>query len=134
MPVFYTIDKTAHLIRTRCHGNVTLREVLDHFLALRNDPERAGNLDVLLDLREMTSSPTAKEIRQAGRGPDILRGVLRFGCCAILVDSEVMYGMARMWEMLVETSFAAVMVFRSAADAEAWLLLHRTWVPSAHAS
>lgn len=67
------------------------------------------------------------------RGPDTLRGVLRFGCCAILVNTEVMYCLARMWEMLVEESFTAVLSFKSPAEAEDWLLLHRTWMPSARA-
>jgi hypothetical protein len=133
VPVCYTVDKTSRLIRTRCHGNVTLREVLSHFQALRDDPNSVGSLDVILDLREMTSTPDAEEIRRAARGPDTLRGVLRFGSCAILVNTDVMYGLARMWEMLVEESFTAVVVFKSAAEAEDWLLLHRTWIPSARA-
>jgi hypothetical protein len=134
MPVSYTLDQAAGLIRTRCSGDVTLSEVLHHFQELKEDPERPSNLDVFLDLREMTSSPTAGEIRQAGWGPHDVRGVIRFGYCAIVAEREILYAMARMWEMLVENFFLEVVVFRSASEAEIWLAVKRAQTPSAPAS
>ena len=125
MPISYTIDRSRRLIRTRCYGLVTLAEVLDHFHVLKSDPDCAANLDVYLDLRDMASSPTAEQIREASGGPEILRGIVRFGCCAVVADRDAIYGMARMWEVLVEKSFTSVMVFRSDEEAEAWLTLCR---------
>jgi hypothetical protein len=130
VPVSYTIDKEAGLIRTRCEGNVTLAEVLNHFQVLKDDPERPNHLDVFLDLREMTSSPTADQIREASRGPRFLGGLVKFGFCAIVVDRDVIYGMSRMWAVFVEQMFTEVVVFRSVAEAEIWLKQCRTYVMS----
>ena len=95
MPVSYTLDKATGLIRTRCYGEVTLREVLHHFQELKDDPDRPSNLDVFLDLREMTSSPTAEEIRQAGWGPRDVRGVIHFGYCCPVVTGRFLTIRAR---------------------------------------
>ena len=131
MPVSYTIDAEAGLISTRCYGDVTLSEVLDHFRILKDDPVRPNHLDVFLDLRALTSSPTAQQIRQASKGPDQLRGLLSFGFCVIVANRDVIYGMARMWAVFVEPLFTEVTVLRSAAEAEVWLSRRRSQKRSA---
>ena len=56
VPVVYQISKG--LIRTRCYGPVTLPEVAEHFRELERDPDCPPRLDVLLDLRDITSLPS----------------------------------------------------------------------------
>jgi hypothetical protein len=80
---------------------------------------------VFLDLHEVTSRPTAEEIRIASKEPGALQGTVTFGCCAIVVDRDALFGMARMWGILAEGSFVAVNVFRSTTEAEAWLEAQR---------
>ena len=63
MPVIYTIDKPRKLIRTTCNGIVTLEDVIDHFSNLKGDPDGAGQLDVLLDVREANSLPETNQLR-----------------------------------------------------------------------
>lgn len=125
MPISYQIDRTAALVRTRCYGHVTLHEVLGHFRDLRQESALPKRLDVFLDLHEVTSRPTAEEIRIASKEPGALQGTVTFGCCAIVVDRDALYGMARMWGILAEGSFVAVNVFRSTTEAEAWLEAQR---------
>ena len=125
MPISYQIDRTAALIRTRCYGHVTLHEVLGHFRDLRQESALPKRLDVFLDMHEVTSCPTAEEIRIASKEPGALQGTVTFGCCAIVVDRDALYGMARMWGILAEGSFVAVNVFRSTTEAEAWLEAQR---------
>lgn len=125
MPISYQIDRTAVLIRTRCYGHVTLDEVLGHFRDLRQESALPKRLDVFLDLHEVTSLPTAEEIRIASKEPGALQGTVTFGWCAIVVDRDALFGMARMWGILAERSFAAVNVFRSTTEAEAWLEAQR---------
>lgn len=125
MPISYQIDRTAALIRTRCYGHVTLHEVLGHFRDLRQESALPKRLDVFLDLHEVTSRPTAEEIRIASKEPGSLQGTVTFGCCAIVVDRDALFGMARMWGILAEGSFVAVNVFRSTTEAEAWLEAQR---------
>lgn len=125
MPISYQIDRTAALIRTRCYGHVTLHEVLGHFRDLRQESALPKRLDVFLDLHEVTSRPTAEEIRIASKEPSALQGTVTFGCCAIVVDRDALFGMARMWGILAEGSFVSVNVFRSTTEAEAWLEAQR---------
>lgn len=125
MPISYQIDRTAALIRTRCYGHVTLHEVLGHFRDLRQESALPKRLDVFLDMHEVTSRPTAEEIRIASKEPGALQGTVTFGCCAIVVDRDALFGMARMWGILAEGSFVSVNVFRSTTEAEAWLEAQR---------
>lgn len=125
MPISYQIDRTAALIRTRCYGDVTLHEVLGHFRDLRQESALPKRLDVFLDMHEVTSRPTAEEIRIASKEPGALQGTVTFGCCAIVVDRDALFGMARMWGILAEGSFVSVNVFRSTTEAEAWLEAQR---------
>ena len=80
---------------------------------------------MFLDLHEVTSRPTAEEIRIASKEPGALQGTVTFGCCAIVVDRDALFGMARMWGILAEGSFVSVNVFRSTTEAEAWLEAQR---------
>ncbi|HVP56983.1 MAG TPA: STAS/SEC14 domain-containing protein [bacterium] len=125
MPVVYDIDKARGLIRTRCTGNVTLQEALDHFRALESDPNCPGNLDVLLDLSAMKTKPTGDQLRSITDEMGKVSRV-RFGACAVVVGSDVMFGMSRMYISLAGAYFRDAQVFRAVADAEEWLALHRS--------
>ncbi len=57
MPVLYEIDSTRGLVRTTCAGAVTFEQVMAHFAAVERDPRRAGAMDVLIDIRQITSMP-----------------------------------------------------------------------------
>jgi hypothetical protein len=126
MPVTYQIDRVAGLIRTKCSGDVVIDEVLDHFQALARDPNRPDRLDVFLDLRELTSSPSADEIREASNAVARLPAAVRFGACAIVAQRDALYGMSRMFGVFVEQFFSEINVFRSASEAEAWLEAQRS--------
>jgi len=121
MPISYELDRAASVIRTRCYGELKLAEVLDHFRQLRAEPDLPQHLDVFLDLRDSSLVPTAKQIEAASGGPGVLNGVLCFRYCSIVADRPALYGMARMWGILVERFFAEVNVFRTTEEADAWL-------------
>jgi hypothetical protein len=104
--------------------------VLDHFETLARDPDRPDRLDVFLDLRPMTSSPSANEIRQASDVIARLPATVRFGACAVVAQRDVLYGMSRMFSVFAEQFFSAISSFRSAAEAGAWLQAQRAEVPA----
>ena len=121
MPVTYRIDPERRRILTHCEGNTTLREVLSHFDELEADPTCPRGADVLLDLTAMTSLPNVGQIRTAAdRAANAARRV-KFGSCAIVVGSEAIFGMARVFETFTEPHFARSRVFRSREAADAWL-------------
>ncbi|MFI5211000.1 MAG: hypothetical protein ACHQ2E_11190 [Gemmatimonadales bacterium] len=120
MPIEYRIDHDWGLVRTRCTGEVTLQEVIEHFDVLERDPDRPPRLHVLLQLTGMLTLPRSDEL-QAVAGRMNRLTTLRFGVCAILVDRDIVYGIARMFAAFAESRFESVQVFKSAEAAETWL-------------
>jgi hypothetical protein len=120
MPIEYRIDHDWHLVRTRCTGTVTLQQVIDHFDQLERDRERPQRLHVLLELTGLVTAPRSDELQAVAARIERLAD-LRFGLCAIVVDRDLIYGIARIFAAFAETRFEAMQVFKSAAAAEAWL-------------
>ena len=124
MPVTYEIDKAAGIIRTRCTGEVTIEEVVEHFHVLEQDPDCPSRLDVLLDVCDETSVPTSENLRHVTCQIGRIRGTVEFGNCAIVACSDGLYGMLRMFQVFAEEYFRESYVFRTLAEAEQWLTSH----------
>jgi hypothetical protein len=120
MPVTYEIDHQRNRIATRCFGDTTLSEVLEHFDALERD-RRPAHLDVLLDLTEQTNLPTAQQIQAAASRIGMAKWMIDFRSCAIVVSRDALFGMLRMFEVFAHPHFERLRVFRDCAEARAWL-------------
>ena len=121
MPVFYEIDREESLIRTRCVGQVTLHEVLDHFRDLEQDIDTPNYLDVMLDLTGTETVPTHAQLRSVSDQIRRVRGTVQFGVCAIVTGSDAVYGSAMVFEVLAARNFRVTKVFQERSDAENWL-------------
>jgi hypothetical protein len=121
MPVTFTIDLRASLIRTIGSGDVTPVEVDDHFTELANVWPRGAKLDVLLDLSGCTSLPAIHELRAVVSRIQMFGGRKRFGVCAIVATRDLLYALLRVFELLADQRFMAVRVFRSESAAMVWL-------------
>ncbi len=121
MPVTYEIDHTTGIIRTKCFGRVVLEDVLDHFRTLQCDPECPERLDVLLDLSASESAASSGQLRTVAHAIAAIRDRVTFDACAIVAPTDLLFGIARMFEVFAQEHFRATHVFRSARDAEAWL-------------
>ena len=119
MAVTYEIDKANRIIRTSCRGAVTLEEVIDHFRELERDPDCPDRLDVLLDLSEQTSVPTRYNLEDVTSEIRRIRSKIQFGACAIVANTDVLFGMLRMFEVFTEQYFQNSCVCRSMSEAEA---------------
>jgi hypothetical protein len=125
MPVIYQIDKRHGLIRTKCVGNVTEPEVLQHFRTLEHDPDCPDRLDVLLDLREMITLPSDQNLRAVSQEIARLRERVQFGACAIVASSDAVFGTAKVFEVFAARGFRSTTVVRGPAEAEVWLAEQR---------
>jgi hypothetical protein len=122
MPITFSIDMRASLIRTIGEGDVTPAEVDDHFTELSKVwPRGAKQLDVLLDLSGCTSLPEILQLRAVVSRIQMFGGRKRFGVCAIVATRELLYGLLRVFELLASHRFVAVRVFRNEAAAMVWL-------------
>jgi hypothetical protein len=125
MTVTYRIDKPSGLIHTRCAGGTTLSDVLDHFRVLSEDPDCPERLDVLLDLSDLETIPESHQLREVTREIARVRERVRFDAIAIVATRDVIYGMARVFEVFAQSQFRATQVFRALPEAEAWLTAQR---------
>jgi hypothetical protein len=75
---------------------------------------------ILADARTVTGAPPADEMRGIARGlvPLVDSGL---SAMAIVTDSQLIYGMARMFSTFADSSGAKVSVFRAMDEARAWL-------------
>ena len=121
MTVQYRIDASINRLTTRAFGEVTNDEVLEHFDELSADSSFEPDLDVLLDLLDCKTVPDADQIRTAAARVTADLSKLRFGRLAIVVASEALFGMLRMFHTFSESAFLEAQVFRDLDEALQWL-------------
>jgi hypothetical protein len=121
VPITYQIDRDGRRLRTRCFGEVAFGEVIEHFRELAGGSALPAGSDVLLDLSGLTSAPDPQQILEVAAEADRSLAPLRLGRCAIVATRDLVFGISRVFEVRTEEVFTATRVFRSLADAEAWL-------------
>lgn len=123
MPGAYTIDPARSLVLSRGWGVLTSAELLRHVRSLAADPRFKSHFRQLADLREVTEiRVTAAAIREvAGLNP-FGSGARR----ALAVGSDVVFGMARMYQILTDQSPDEFEVFRDLDRALEWLGVHES--------
>jgi hypothetical protein len=125
MPVAYQIDAERRLIRTTCSGELTLQEVLEHFRTLQCDPGCPEHLDVFLDVRDVSSLPMPGQLSAVVSEIRRVRPRVTFGACAIVAERDALFGMMRVFEAQADGLFAITRTFRTAQEADAWLVAQR---------
>jgi SpoIIAA-like len=102
-------------------GCVSVEEVRADLLDVITDQVHLGGVSALIDFRAVTSllSPTdlrslAADVRKLTRAQGKQR-------CAILVESDALFGLMRMLEAYSDGASVEVRAFRDRADAVDWL-------------
>lgn len=121
MPVTYEVDKTLGLVWTRLVGVVTVDELVAHFQELEQNPDAPVSLNVLLDLTDLTTVPDAGQLRTLTKEMTRVYQRIHFNACAIVASRDVLFGMARMWEVFAGECFQATRTFRHLEEARTWL-------------
>jgi hypothetical protein len=124
MPITVTVDHAHHRVLARCHGVVTYQDVERHLQF--EEQQRGLSYEELFDTRGATTTITSAEIwRLVHRVHALQRSHPPFGATAIVADSDVLYGMARMFAILNDVPDGDVRprveVFRDTGEAELWL-------------
>jgi len=121
MPITYEIDRERALVRTTLTGFVTFAEVMAHFTALENDSRRAGTMNVLLDIRGLTSVPETGQLRRAANRIDPERSPLEYGVCAIVATDPAAIGTGKLFAVFARERFRATTIVPTLEAAEQWL-------------
>lgn len=115
MPISWRISDG--LVRLESHGDVAFDEWKAAVDAALAHPDHRPGMGVLHDWRGMRTSPSTAEIEARARYGAGL-GPIRW---ALVVPSDVGYGMGRMAEILTERPPIELRTFRDLGEAEAWL-------------
>jgi hypothetical protein len=111
------VDGKHEFVRINWVRDVTAPALETLWQELRDNPLGAATFDTLIDLRAVHVAMTAAEIRAiaelAKRQPS--------GRRAIVVSTDVDYGLMRMLELMAEPGPRVFAVFRSMDDACLWL-------------
>ena len=121
MPISYLIDKQRLYIQRVLSGTVTSDEILASLTETLKHPDYQPGMKSLTDLRSIQHYASPQDVRQIanfilGRSEEV-----RGGKAAIVVSQDVSYGMARMLELLTESSQLSIGVFRDMKEAYEWL-------------
>jgi hypothetical protein len=119
MPIRYSIDPANQRMITRADGLVTFHDVNAH-LDVEQRNRDLGRSE-LIDARAATSDITGQQVRRLVQRAEEMFRFVDLGPTAIVTTDDVVYGMARMYSILVERVGAAVEVFRDVQSATHWL-------------
>ena len=114
------IDIERRLITIVVQGELSDTDLLQGYERLRERPDFSGDFNELVDLLEADGRKiTAEGVRSLARRPPAYSPRSRR---AVVVPSEMGYGMARMYELTQDGESGQIRVFRNREDAENWLL------------
>jgi hypothetical protein len=122
MPITYRIDDRQGLVVTTITGNIHETELRAHAAAAMADPKVQACKRVIVDISEWVEvSVDSKVVAElAMASSDVTRAPGR--SVAIIAPADMAYGLARVFQGFRAGSHASEMlVFRSRAEAEAWL-------------
>ena len=122
MPMSYTIDQARNLVVTVALGALGDADIMQHKAALRDDPRVTPDMKELSDVRGIERlDVTEVGIRQMTRFDRDAGASVGGNTLAIVATEDVIFGMARMYEMLTEEHVRTVQVFRDIDEATRWL-------------
>ncbi|HMF15835.1 MAG TPA: hypothetical protein VKE98_01455 [Gemmataceae bacterium] len=107
----------------KCWGVLTGEDVMSATASLESDPDAFRNLTYsLVDLIEVTELElTGDEVRSVAYLDRRLAQINACLCVAVVAPKGVVFGMARMWEVLAEPTGWRIRIFRDLHEAEIWI-------------
>jgi hypothetical protein len=119
MPIAVDRDQTRRLITATVTGPLTVDDLFE-FMTTHWATAGADH-GIVFDARAMIVDQTANDVRVLVSRLERYRATLQ-APFAMVVSEDHAFGLARMYEALLETiGVSRVHVFRSMADAESWL-------------
>jgi hypothetical protein len=116
------IDQGRH-VRFVGADHLTGREFIEAKVALATDEEQVRSIaSATVDLVDVTEfDMTADEVRELARVDHLLATLTPKVVVVIVTPLDHVFGLARMWEALAETTGWRTGVFRTREEAEIWL-------------
>lgn len=119
MRITREIDRENLVVVLRVSGALDDDGLLQLVVQLRSDPEVKPDYALLIDLSEANGGAvTSLGVRALAAQPLVLSPASRR---AVVVPTDLGFGMARMYEMLREAHAGGVRPFRDLAEAQRWV-------------
>ena len=122
MPYTLEVDIGRQRVLFEATGSFPQVEALSAIHAMVGHPEFRPGFDALVDLTAVEDIPlSGADIRQKVRVDTDLMPKLGSARWAFVATRDVVYGLARMYQVLMEGTSIEVQTFRDLEMAEAWL-------------
>jgi hypothetical protein len=121
MSVTHYVDTERNILFVTRSGQTSPDEEEASFRARKEDPLVAPGIPVFVDTRDVDPPDSPETIKRIAYNVAKNAARLECGRTALLVGSDVQYGMARMFMAMTELVHPHVEVFRDETAALAWL-------------
>ncbi len=119
MPITYEVDQKTECVRVVATGDVRIEDMVALLSELAET--RCLAFQQLFDARRMTLVMSADEIRRLVAFTARLREEHGHARTAFVADSDLTFGLARIYATLAADSDSGFMVYRTMDDGAAWL-------------
>ena len=121
MPVEHTVDTDLNLLRVRRWGDISTHDEIKACEDRKRDPLVVPGIPVLVDCTGVYPADKTETIRYIADCTTRIANDLHCGPMGIVVNSDVEYGMARMYMAYTDLIHPNTDVFRSEEEALGWL-------------
>lgn len=118
MPVEYTFDTKARVVRSVYTGSVTDGDIRAHRDRLAKDPGFDPGFHHLADASAVTHIHVSADVIRMLAFEEMFQDTVKR---AIVVSGDETYGLARMFQSLTPRAAEQTRVFQDLKEAEAWL-------------
>jgi len=121
MPVSHYVDRARGILFVTRSGTINRHDEDRSFQKRNDDPSIIPGIPVVVDCTGVDPPDTTEIVQYIADHSMHTAQRLKCGPLAIVVGSDVEYGMARMYQLLTETVHPDMEIFRSAQEAIDWL-------------
>ena len=117
----FRIDRQNRVVLFKAIGTFSSEDLRTCVAAVVADPDFEPDCDHLVDLRRITTfEPSAQDLRARAKR-DAANEKLNAGRIAIVSSNDIVYGMTRMYEILMDDASVSVRTFKTMEEAMTWL-------------
>jgi hypothetical protein len=121
MPISYHIDRDLGLLVVKAVGAIRDKDVQRYKSALMDDPNLECVRKEICDFREATVAMSPERMGEVARVHEAVFDGVGSTMCAVIVSSDLLYGLVRMYTHCVGGLGHEVLPFRDVPEALEWL-------------
>jgi len=121
MAFSFRIDTKHRLVLFKARGSFSSEDMLTCVEKVVSDPDFKPDFDHLVDLRDVTNFMSSADDVKVRARRDHNSRKLNASRIAIVSSSDIVFGMSRMYEILMDDADVTVRAFRNMDEATSWL-------------